>query len=176
MPLHSRITNAALEQQIKLQELCIATEWSASCFGYLVVYYPGYRQIQTAKMVASSTVISGRACLRQLVGSLALAAHAHVRHQTSTRAIYSGQRNNATRFSPSTPILPCQYHCTSVHIHISLSSYRCCIIVSWHKIFLAPNFNFLEKLCVRHVNIKFLTACFMTAFNCFSEEVTRGML
>jgi hypothetical protein len=134
MPLHSRITNVALAQQIKLQELCIATvnmqEWSASRFGYLIVYYPGYRQIYTAGIVVSSTAILGRACLRRLVGSLALAAHARVRYQASTRAIYSGQSSTGTGFSPSTSILPCQYHCTSVHTHISLSSYRCCIIVS----------------------------------------------
>ena len=176
MPLHSRITNAALEQQIKLKKLCIATEWSASRFGYLIVYYPGYQKIQTVRIVARSTAISGRACLRQLVGSLDLAAHARVRYQASTRAIYGGQSSNGTGFSPSTSILPCQYYCTSVHTHISLSSSRCCIIVSWHKIFLAPSYNFLEKLCVRHVNIKFLIACFITAFSCFSEEITSGML
>jgi hypothetical protein len=134
MPLHSRITNVALEQQIKLQELCIATvntqEWSASRFGYLIVYYPGYRQTQIAEIVASSTAMLGRACLRWLVGSLALAAHARVRYRASTRAIYSGQSSIGTGFSPSTSILPCHYHCTSVHTHISLSSYRCCIIVS----------------------------------------------
>ena len=167
MPLHSRTTNVALEQQIKLQELCIATvniqEWSASRFGYLVVYYPGYWQIQRAGIVASSTAISGRACLRRLVSSLALATHARVRYQARTRAIYSGQSSIGTSSSPSTSILPCQYHCISVHTHISLSSYRCCIIVSWHKIFLTPNYNFLEKLCVRRVNIK----CFERLFcNC----------
>jgi len=115
MPLHSHITNAALEQQIKLQELCIATEWSASRFGYLIVYYPVYRQIQTAGIVASSTVISGRAYLRQLVGSLAVAARARVRYQTNTRAIYSGQSSNGTgfllvlRFSLSVSLQQCSH-------------------------------------------------------------------
>ena len=125
-----------------------------------------------------------RPCVpQQLAGSLAPAAHARVRYQFSTRAIYSGQSSNGTSFSSSISILPCQYHCASVHTHISLFSYRCCIIVSLHKIFLVPNYNILEKLCVHHVNIKFLTACFITAFNCFffffffsPEETTRGML
>lgn len=127
MPLHSRIKNVALEQQIKLQEWWIATvniqEWSASRFGYLIFYYPGYRQMQIAGTVASSTAISGRACLRRLVGTLAIAPHAHVRYQVRTRAIYSRESSIGTGFSPSTSILPRQYQCTSVHTHISLSFY-----------------------------------------------------
>jgi hypothetical protein len=55
----------------------------------------------------------------QAVSHLPLTAEARVRARLSPRRICGGNRSIGTDFSPSSSVIPCQYHSTvTLHIHI----------------------------------------------------------